>query len=160
MNEQYNDHDYENWVKGRQPQRKFRPTHIVSLSIIVFLLLIWFWWVYLGDHIPDQAKRAEVWVQSLLSTAILIVVAIQACIYFRQAIALDRQVRHSARQSRMAREQIKIAGDSLINTARAYGGVAKIFFTGAESNTVFIEVQNVGHVPAERVKLSFDAVVY
>src|SRR6185369_1057471 len=100
QNQDNNEHN-EDRVESGQPKREMRPITIISLGIIAFLLVIGFWWIFLGDHIPDHAKRAEVWVQSLLSTAIFIVVAIQACIYFRQAKALDRQVRHAARQTKI-----------------------------------------------------------
>jgi hypothetical protein len=62
---------------------------VASTAVLVFIIIVPGLGILIHDRIPDTAKAFEVFVASVFSLALVIVVIIQAGIYFRQAKALD-----------------------------------------------------------------------
>lgn len=96
-------------------------------------------WVVIHDHVPDTTKSFEVFIASMFSLALVIVVIIQAGIYFRQAKALDAQQ--------------KIMSDSLRIGMQAYVCVHSIELDLVKDR-IFVEIENLGKVPADSIEVS------
>jgi hypothetical protein len=101
------DGQYQSGGKGKSKKKKAPIVGVLSAVFlgvlgIVLIGLACAIWIPLG-------QRGQVFAQSALSLAIFVVVIFQACIYFRQARALDRQVRYAARQTRLSRQLTKTA---------------------------------------------------
>jgi hypothetical protein len=130
---------------NKQENEVIPPVTGIALAIILFLLCGALIFLAVHDYIPDNAKRAEVFLASMFSLAVIIVVIIQAGIYFRQARVLDAQLR--------------LAGDALIIGNRSLISVS------VESNIVWIRpiciyLENVGRVPASEIDIRLEILAY
>lgn len=84
----------------------------ISIAIIVFLLGGFFLWLGIHSYIPDRTESNKLFVESMFSLALVIVVIIQAGIYFRQAKALDAQLelsRNAVKYSEAAYVTVDVA---------------------------------------------------
>jgi len=102
-----------------------------------------------------HSERIQIAINSLLLLVIfwqLIAVAIQAYIYQRQRKLMQRQWLAMRRSLTQAREQTKIAGDTLRISTQAYVCVRDIKLDLVKDR-IFIEVENLGRVPADSVEI-------
>jgi hypothetical protein len=119
------------------------PATGVALAVIVFLVFGSLTFLAVHHYIPDNAKRAEVFLASMFSLAIVIVVIIQAGIYFKQSKALDAQLR--------------VAGDALIIGNRSLISVS-VESNMIEIRPIYVYLENVGRVPASDIEISVEMI--
>jgi membrane protein YdbS with pleckstrin-like domain len=102
--------------------------------IAVFLVRLW---VY--DHVPAVYK-AQVFVESILTLAIVDVVVVHAVMYYKQA--------------QEASKQVEIAGKSLVVGSRAYVEVHSIVSSEATGATIVV-IENIGKTPATGIEVEW-----
>jgi hypothetical protein len=126
---------------GDEQRASGKPIWSVShtaIAVWCFFLgtgLIWFW---VRDYVP-LATQAQVFIESIFSLAIVIVIVVHAMMYYKQAKEANRQV--------------EISGDSLIIGSRSYVGVHSIESQLKANRAISIRVENVGTVPAFNIEV-------
>jgi hypothetical protein len=131
-------------------------TGIASAAILFFIIVSFGIGVVVTDYITDGGERTKVIFESLFSLAIVIAVAIQTGLYFRQAKVLDAQLTESmefrAQTERSAGLDRKIARYA----NRAYV-IAKMRGTSKEPSFLQfrLRIENSGHTPATKVRVHF-----
>ena len=124
--------DAGNNEERKDAQPEIKPLWSVtgtSIAIWIFLIVLFFVWIFLPDYVPDRADRAQVFLESMFSLAIVIVVVVHAVMYYKQARAMDAQVQQSERAVKAAEDNVKTVEQSAIDANRAYV-IAKIKDTG------------------------------
>jgi hypothetical protein len=145
MEQQQNPTNHQNNSEGKQNNNSpIAPITGTSLAIILFALgaAILGWLIH--DYIP-LGERGKLFTESVFSLAIAIVVIIQAGIYFRQAKALDAQM--------------KIAGDSLIIGNRSLVSVS-VDSDRIEFRPICVYLENVGRVPAFEIDVAVEMIAF
>lgn len=136
MQQEQSSENGSNHEKREDPQAKVRlvwSTTGTAIAIWIFLIVLFFLWVFLPDYVPDRTDRAKVFLESMFSLAIVIVVVVHAVMYFKQADIAARQI------------------DLIIENERAYIGVRNIKpigLDGKEDLAVRITFRNGGRSPA------------
>jgi len=89
---------------GDNNQRKEHQTKIsliwtvssTATAIWIFLLGVFLLWIFLPDYVPDRVDRTKVFIESMFSLAIVVVVVVHAMMYYKQAKEANRQAQSSA----------------------------------------------------------------
>jgi uncharacterized membrane protein YgcG len=131
-------HNNGNDDKGDETERPATPITRTIIAIWVFIFLSGALWFITGDVFPDNlSRRTEVFLASIFSLAIVIVVVVQTAIYLRQAEALDAQLKISnATFTLLERPSVGIVNAELIQ------------IKDSENRIVRFSIQNTGHLPA------------
>lgn len=121
----------------------------IAIAIWVFVLGFFLLRLYIYDHIPTDPERTKVLIESMFSLALGIVVAMQAAIYFRQAKALDAQLKLSNDTFKLLeRPSLGVRGASIHTLQPGKRVIVKV------------EYQNSGHLPARAVASEHGVAVY
>ncbi|HVS80405.1 MAG TPA: hypothetical protein VHE60_01565 [Pyrinomonadaceae bacterium] len=127
--------------RNDQERGAVSPFTGTAIAFWVFVILGAVLWVVIHDNIADLARSFEVFIASIFSLALVIVIVIQAAIYFRQAKALDAQ--------------LDIARRNLVYAHRAYVTVVDGNpFEGFERG-FRLEIGNTGNSPAKNVSVKY-----
>ena len=160
MQQEQNSENTNNNNKRENQQANVRLIWSVSstaTAIHVFLLGVFLLSIFLPDYVPDRADRAKVFIESMFSLAIVVVVVVHAMMYFKQAKAMDAQVQQSERAVKAAENNVETVEKTAIYANRAYV-VAKIRDVGnAKEFLGFrLRIENSGNTPANKVIVSYD----
>lgn len=111
------------------------PITGTAIAVWAFVIGGGFLWFFLHSYISETSEAIKLWVESIFSLALVIVVIIQALIYFRQAKALDKS--------------LEIARESMVYAQRAYVSVTDVSLEGFPGGGVFhLKIENSGNTPA------------
>lgn len=160
MQQEQRSQDAGNDNQGKDPQTDVKPIWSITgtaTAIQIFLISLFLLWVFIPDYVPDRSDAAKVFIESLFSLAIVIVVVVHAIMYYKQAKAMDAQVQQSERAIKAAEDNVKTVEKTAIYANRAYV-VAKIRDVGnAEEFLGFrLRIENSGNTPANKVIVSYD----
>ena len=125
-----------------------------ATAIWLFLIGVFFLWIFLPDYVPDRADRAKVFIESIFSLGIVIVVVVHAIMYYKQAKAMDAQVQQSERAIKAAENNVETVEKTAVYANRAYV-VAKIRGAGREWPQLRLRIQNTGNTPANNVIVAY-----
>jgi hypothetical protein len=118
------------------------PVTGIAIAVWIFLVGALVLRVFINAYISDNSESAKVWVESIFSLALVIVVVIQALIYSRQAKTLDAQE--------------KIMSQNMMYSQRAYVAVPKGGAHTANKIVYFsLTVVNSGKTPANNVRIGY-----
>jgi len=121
---------------------------IIALTIIGGLICA-------GYYFTITTERIKFWTESFLSAAVLAAIIVQAYVYFRQRDVMERQWQAMQDALAQAKEQTRIAGDSLVIGTRSYVGLHSIDLN-KDSKTIFIKIENIGRVPSDSINVFVD----
>lgn len=139
--EQSSENKADNNRNNQEPGTAITPFTGTAIAIWVFVIGGAILWLVIHDNVADAAKGFEVFIASIFSLALVIVVVIQAGIYFRQARALDAQ--------------LEVSGDSLVISQQSYVGICSIADrTTPQGDIILIKLENIGHVPADEIAVN------
>ena len=124
-----------------------------ATAIWLFLIGAFLLWIFLPDYIPDRAGRAKIFIESIFSLAIVVVIVVHAVMYYKQA----RTMHAALLQSEKA---LKI-------TERAYVGVGSIVLTATHSRDIAkrqmqditLTIENIGRLPADEMRVRVIAIM-
>jgi hypothetical protein len=109
-----------------------------ATAIQIFLITSFFLWLFIRDYVPNNSPT--VFIESIFSLAIVIVVVVHAIMYYKQAQAMDAQ--------------LKVSSDALIVGHQAYVGICSIEDrTTPQGDVILITLENIGHVPADEISI-------
>lgn len=118
-----------------------RPT-VAAICVWFFIFFSVIFWLFLRRQIPVQSEYIKMAVETMFSLALIILVIVQTVIYFRQADALDAQIKATERNT--------------VYEQRAYV-YAKIGDVREDIFDIELIVENSGNSPAVNVNLSYSA---
>jgi hypothetical protein len=143
------DQDSDNESQEREQKDRVRDSlsrpEITGIAIAFWIFVTSFFLLrlYIYDHVPVDPERTKVLIESMFSLVLAIVVIVQAGIYFKQAKALDKQ--------------IKATKEGTIYAQRAYV-YAKIGEVASDDTfDVVLLIENSGNSPANNVRISYKA---
>lgn len=111
MQQEQNGQDASDNNQRKDPQAKVSLIWTISstaTAIWIFLIGIFLLWIFLPDYVPDRADRAKVFIESMFSLAIVVVVVVHAMMYFKQAKVMDAQSRISEQLAATALRQYEV----------------------------------------------------
>jgi hypothetical protein len=144
---QSSENEADNNRNNQEPGAAISRITGTAIAIWIFVAGGAILWVAVHDNVADTTKSFEVFIASIFSLALVIVVVIQAGIYFKQARAMDAQQ--------------EIMGTSLRVSQQSYVGVHSIAdreLSDGRGKIILIKIENIGNVPADeiRVRIHFD----
>lgn len=112
-----------------------------------------FWWLLWTSHAFVNVVEGHTFlISGTLTLALLIVALVQACVYWSQRGIMRGQWEAMLQALGEAKEQTRIAGDSLVISTRSYVGLHSITLD-PETKTVSIKIENIGHAPADHIEV-------
>ena len=130
-----------------------------ATAIWIFLFGVFVLWCFLPDYVPDRANRAMVFIESVFSLAIVVVVVVHAMMYFKQAKAMDAQVNQTERAIKAAEDNVKTVEKTSIYANRAYitARIKAVNPVDQRLNRFYLRlrIENSGNTPANEVRVSY-----
>jgi hypothetical protein len=139
-----------NAFKAAYAQYKFLPIGLrrilkaITAGLVVLLIVSVF--------MPHLAERVKFFTASSLNLFLLFAVIVQAYIYRRQWEVMEDQWKAVKDQAEIMRKQARSMDESVVFGLRAHVGVGSFKFD-LDRKRVFIEIENIGKVPAKDIKL-------
>ena len=149
----HNGHDRDN-----EKSRRITPVTGIAIAFWAFFFGAIALWIVIHDHVADPAKSFEVFIASLFSLAIVIVVIVHAYMYFRQAKALDAQLEVSNRLAITALRQFEITDRPWLGVEVRLIGPLAFNEQGTNLNCRFI-AKNVGRSVAVNATINAKVVI-
>jgi len=146
----------------KDPPSERKPIWTITgtaLAIQVFLIVLFLLGVFIPDYVKDPSDSAQVFIESMFSLAIVIVVVVHAIMYYKQAKAMDAQVQQNERAVRAAEKGVKTAKKTSIYANRAYV-IARIKALNTIDKRLDrfyfkLRIENSGNTPANDVRVSY-----
>lgn len=139
-----------NALKAAYAQYKLLPVGLkwilktVTAALIILLVI--------SVLMPHLAERVKFFTANSLNLFLLFAVIVQAYIYRRQWEIMEEQWKAVNEQVEIMRKQARSMDESVVFGLRAHVGVGSIKFD-LDRKRVFIEIENIGKVPAKDIKL-------
>ena len=119
---------------------------MICIAVWSYVFIVAGLWVVIHDNVPNVAKSFEIFIASAFSLAIVIVVIIHACMYYRQAEAMTTAQLHSEKVLKISE--------------RAYVGIHSIEQQlHPHERDIMLRIENIGRLPASQVTVRVDVIM-
>lgn len=142
----------------KDPQTERKPIWTITgtaIAIQVFLISLFFLWVFIPDYVQDRSDAAQVFIESMFSLAIVIVVVVHAMMYYKQARAMDAQVQQTERAIKAAEDNVETVEKTSIYANRAYvtAKIRSVTSVTKRLDTFLmrLRIENSGNTPANNL---------
>jgi hypothetical protein len=114
----------------------------------------WVWWLWSASKlIVDVAASFTFFAQNTLSLFVFLAVVAQALIYVSQRRLMHQQWLAMQDALAEAKQQTKIARDSLMISQQAYVGIHSVTADLETEKAITITIENIGKAPAKDIRL-------
>jgi hypothetical protein len=111
-------------------------------------------WVVIHDNVPDSVKSFEVFIASVFSFAIVIVIIVHAVMYYRQAEAMTAAHQQGENALEISeRAYVGVRGIDLIATQQ-HREIAK-----RQMQDIKLTIENTGRLPADKIHVEFVLII-
>lgn len=134
---------------------RLRKLPVVFAGISLAVIAVGGLWgiVWFAQVFTDSKTWVSFVIGASLNLFLLVAVIAQACIYWAQRNLMRQQWNAMQQALAEARQQTKIAGDSLVISQQAYVGIHSVRADLQADKAITITIENIGKAPAKDIRL-------